>query len=184
MGGTVVMEYGYIVLASSKTGFFPNAIKWFTQSQFSHSLVTTPDVLGIPMCIEAAEGGVDACRFDTGYINNSDQSYEVWEINVSQEVKDKAIQSIMNDFELTYGFLQYPYFVYRRICLLFGKDVKSQNNWISQGMICSQLCVAYLKACGLSSYFVGYGQGSIAPQDLQNIFKSYPEMFKLVSTKT
>lgn len=173
------MNYGDIVLSSTKSGFIPNAIKWFTQSVFSHSFVTTPSVLGQPMCIEAAEGGVDFTLFNKSYLNNLNEGYEVWEIKVSRSIKDKAIKSILNDLELHYGFLEYPFFIWRRICLFFGKDIKASNNWNTQGMICSQLCVSYLKACGLESVLAGYGNGSIAPQDLRNIFSAHPKIFKL-----
>ena len=171
--------YGNIVLASTKSGFIPNAIKSFTGSVFSHSFVTIPDILGVPMCIEAAEGGVDTTRFDTGYADNLNEGYQVWNIKVSQEIKDRAIVSILNDLEVSYGFLSYPWFMWRKLNSLLGRDIKAQNNWSSQGMFCSQLCVEYLKACGLEYVLVGYGEGSIAPQDLQNIFKAHPEVFEL-----
>lgn len=174
--------YGHIVLASTKSGFIPNAIKAVTNSQFSHSLVTLPDILGISMCIEAAEGGVDTTRFDTGYKNNLNEGYQVWRVKVESAAKDTAIKSILNDLEVGYGVLQFPWFIWRAVNRLFGKDIKAQNNWDTSGMICSQLCVAYLKACGLSSVFVGYGNGSIAPQDLQNIFVAHPEHFELIET--
>lgn len=175
--------YGHIVLASTKTGFIPNAIKWFTRSNFSHSLITVPDVLSTPMCIEAVEGGVDFARFDTGYVSNSDQSYEVWNIKLDQATKDAAIVSILNDLEILYGFFQYFWFIWRRICLLFGKDIKNQNNWNTSGMICSQLCVAYLKACHLEYVLKDYGNGSISPQDLKTVFRANPEIFELIETK-
>lgn len=176
------MVYGNIVLASSKSGFIPKSIEWFTQSKFSHSFVIVPSILKIPMCIEAAEGGVDFTTFDSSYLNNPDQGYEVWSINIDKEKKDLAIISILRDLETSYGFLEYPWFIWRRICLFFGKDIKSQNNWNMDGMICSQLCCAYLKACGLEHIFKGYGKGSVAPQDLRNIFVSYPKIFKLTKT--
>lgn len=176
------MEYGNIVLASTQGQFVPNAIKWFTQSQFSHSFVTTPDILGIPMCIEAAEGGVDFTEFNSSYLNNLSQGYEVWSINIDQATKDTAIVSILKDLETGYGFWEYPWFIWRRICLFFGKDIKSNNNWNSHGMICSQLCVAYLKACGLDYVLTGYGEGSIAPQDLQDIFIAHSELFQKIQS--
>lgn len=176
----MMTKYGTIVLASTSGQFLPNAIKWFTRSQFSHSLVTTPDILGVPMCVEAAESGVDSTRFDTSYVNNQTQGYEVWNIKIDQSLKDEAIISLLNDLEISYGFLQYPWFIWRRICLFFGKDIKSQNNWIREGMICSQLCVAYLRACGLNGVLNGFGEGSISPQDLQDIFKANPDLFELV----
>lgn len=173
------MEYGNIVLASTKSGFVPNAIKSFTSSKFSHSLVTMPDVLGVPMCIEAAEGGVDTTRFDKNYINDPGQGYQVWQLKVSKEVKDRAIRHLLDELETGYGFLEYPWFMWRRLNLLLGKDIKGQDNWSTKGMICSQLCVAYLKACGLEYVLKGYGKGSISPQDLQDIMKAHPELFKL-----
>jgi hypothetical protein len=171
--------YGNIVLASTKKGFVPNAIKSFTGSVFSHSLVTMPDILGIPMCIEAAEGGVDTVRFDKNYVNDPGQGYQVWKVKTSQEVKDRAIVQLLGSLETGYGFLEYPWFMWRRLNSLLGKDIKAQDNWNTSGTICSQLCVEYLKACGLGYVLIGYGRGSIAPQDLQNIFKSHPEMFEL-----
>lgn len=174
--------YGNIVLANSKKGFVPWAIKWFTGSAFSHSFVTTPDILGVPMCIEAAEGGVDFTRFDSSYANDQNEGYEVWNIKIDQKIKDAALVSILNDLELSYGFLQYPFFVYERVCKLFGKDIKSHKNWNTSGMICSQLCVAYLKACGLEKVFVGYGDGNVVPQDLQNIFMAHSELFEKVQS--
>lgn len=171
------MEYGNIVLANTKKGFVQQAIKWFTKSQFSHSFVTMPDILGIPMCIEACEGGVDMCRFDKGYINDSNQAYEIWSVNVPKETKDWAIKLVMNELETGYGFLEYPWFIWRKLNLLFGKDIKAQNNWYKGGTICSELCVEYLIACGLGHIFEGYGEGSIAPQDLQDIFKEHPVIF-------
>lgn len=171
------MEYGFIVLANSKKGFVPQAIKWFTKSQFSHSFVTIPNILGAPICIEAAENGVDVTRFDTNYIENPDQAIEVWQIKISQEVKDQAIKQLLNDLEIGYGFLQYPWFMWRRINAWFGRDIKAQNNWNTDGFICSQLCVVYLKALGLEYVLQGYGNGSIAPEDLRAIFRTYPEVF-------
>lgn len=175
------MRYGHIVLASTKKEFIASAIRWFTQSNFSHSFVTIPKVLGMPVAIEATGKGVDTCLFDKNYKNNENEGYQIWHLNISQSIKDKAIKSVLNDLEISYGFLQYPYFIIRRICLVVGLDIKSYNNWFRKdGMICSQLCVAYLKACGLEHILKGYGEGSIAPQDLQNIFKSNPTIFKLV----
>jgi len=174
--------YGQIVLASTKSGLVPNAIKWFTDSQFSHSFVMMPDVFNIPMAIEAASSGVDMTRFDTGYRDNLNEGYEVWNIKINQHVKDMALKSILNDLEVGYGYLDFFYFVARKICKIFGKDIKNENNWFSKdGIICSQLCVAYLKACGLN-IFSGYGNGSISPQDLQDIFNARPELFEKIES--
>lgn len=174
--------YGDIVLASTKKGIVPSIIKWFTSSQFSHSFIMMPNIFGIPMALEAASSGVDMTRFDTSYKNNLNEGYEVWNIKINQMVKDRAIKLILNDLEVSYGYLEFFYFVARKICKIFGKDIKNENNWFNKdGIICSQLCVAYLKACELN-VFSEYGQGSISPQDLQDIFKARPELFEKVES--
>lgn len=175
--------YGHIVLADTKSGFIPGAIKWFTKSTFSHSLVTMPDCLGVPMCIEAAEGGVDFTRYDSGYENNDGVGIQVWNIKIDQSIKEAAAKSVLNDLEIMYGFLQYAWFIGRFLLARLGVDIKARKNPIGQGMVCSQLCVAYLKACGLEHVLVGYGDGSIVPQDLQNIFLAHPELFEIVEQK-
>lgn len=174
--------YGHIVLADTKSGIIPSGIKWMTNSQFSHSFVTMPDILGVSMCMEAAEGGVDFTMFDTGYKNNLNEGYQVWNIKIDQSIKDAGIVSILADLEMGYGFLEFPWFVWRKLNMIIGRDVKAQNNWNTDGMICSQLCVGYLKACGITNIFTGYGNGSIAPHDLQTIFMAHPELFELVET--
>lgn len=175
------MDSGNLVLATTPKSFVSKCIRWFTKSNFSHSFVTMPDVLGVSTCIEASEGGVDIGRFDNLYSNNKEETYEIWTLNLPQNVKEKAIVSTMDYLETGYGFLEYPWFMWRKLNLLFGKDIKSQNNWNTDGMICSQLCVSYLKSCGLSYIFIGYGNGSVSPQDLRNIFLLHPELFTIAA---
>lgn len=177
------MEYGHIVLSGTKYGFFPNAIKWFTKSKFSHSLVTMPNVLDMPMCAEAADNGVSMVRFDKAYTQNEDQEYEIWKVKIAPECIDAGIKKVADDLETMYGFLQYPWFVWRSICKFFGSDIKHQNNWFTGGTICSELCVQYLAGCGLAYVLDGYGPGAVTPQDLQDIFKAHPELFELVAMK-
>ena len=176
------MSYGQIVLATNTVGFFPAAIRLFTGSKFSHSLVLTPPILDIPMGIEAVEGGVDSVRFDKNYINDTTQGYEIWEIKIDLSIKDAAIKTVLSELQTPYGYLEYLFFLWRRINYWLGRDIKSQDNWFSKGIICSQLCVDYLNACGLSQVLNGYGKGSICPQDLQDIMIAHPELFEKVES--
>jgi hypothetical protein len=177
------VSFGDVVLARSSNEFIASAIEWFTNSDLSHSLVTMPDLMGYPMCMEAVAGGVDMARFDTNYADNASESYQVWQVNVPDSVKEAALKSILDDLETRYGFLSYPWFIWRALNRLLGRDIKAQDNWNTTGMICTQVCAAYLTACGLSSVLAGYGKGSLCPQDLQDIFKAHPDLFTLVGTK-
>ena len=176
------MNSGDIVLAQCKNNLISKAIEWFTKSQFSHSFVIIPSILGVPVCMEAEAGGVEVGRFDKNYQNNINEGYEIWTIAISPYLKERAIISITNDLEVAYGFLQYTWFIWRRICSLLGKDIKAKNNWNNKGLICSQLVCAYLIACGLSNILEGYGKGSVSPQDLQDIMKAHPELFTMIES--
>src|SRR5271167_4658793 len=131
------MKYGHVVLADTKSGFVPSLIKFVTDSEFSHSFVTIPDILGVPLCIEAAEVGVNTTPFNKSYAKNMNEGYEVWEVRVSKKIKDAAIKSLLNDLEIGYGFLQFPWFIWRAINRFFGRDIKKSNNWDTNGIICS-----------------------------------------------
>ena len=176
------MNSGDLVLASCKNNWISKCIMWFTSSVFSHSFVIMPDILDTPMCVEASEGGVDTARFDKNYLNDVNEGIQIWTLNIDQDIKDNALKTILHYLETGYGFLEYPWFMWRRLNKLFGKDIKAQNNWNHSGMICSQLCVTYLRACGLDYIFEGYGEGSIAPQDLQDIFKAHSDLFTVRAT--
>ena len=174
------MEYGHIVLASTKSGVVPSAIKFITKSQYSHSFITAPTIVGLPMCVEAAESGIDMIRFDDAYTQNAAENIEIWEVLISDEMKDKGLVAVFDKLETSYGFLELPWFVWRWMNRLVGRDIKSQNNWSKNGTICSQLCRIYLTATGLGSLFEGYGKGAVAPQDLSVVMNANPQLFKKV----
>lgn len=177
------MSYGHVVLANSKKEFIASIIKWVTRSNWSHSLFTIPNCCGREMGLEAAGNGVSSIPFDTGYRNNLTQGYRIYAVKVSEEVMDASISKCLDDLESFYGYLDLPWFAWRALNLLFGRDIKSQNNWAYTHKICSQLVVDYLTGCGLGHIFDGYGRNSICPQDLQIIMDAHPEYFELIETK-
>lgn len=174
------MAYGHIVLAGTKSGIVPNAIKFFTNSKFSHSLITVPDLIDVPMCIEAAESGISMARFDSAYQNNPEQQIEIWEVLISPEVKDVGIKTCLDQLQMKYGFLEIPWFCWRYINKKLGKDIKSQDNWFNKNEICSELCEYYLTAAGLGVLFEGYGDSSVCPEDLATIMKNNPKYFNKI----
>lgn len=176
-------NYGHIVLADSKKEWIAQAIKWFTKSKWSHSLLTIAPEADREMGIEAASNGISAVPFDTSYRNNDTQGYNMYRVLVDDNIKDAAIRICLNDLESAYGYLEYPWFIWRSINAFFGRDIKSQNNWFNQGEVCSQLCVKYLTACNLGQIFSGYGKNSVTPQDLQVIMGANPQYFELIETK-
>ena len=170
-------DYGHIVLANSKKGIVPAIIRFFTKSQFSHSLIKLPDILGIPMCMEAADNGVSMLRFDLGYIDNKDQDINIFQVNISQEAKDRAIIHCLDSLEVRYGHLELLWFIWRAINKFFGRDIKNQNNWVENGIICSELCRIYLSSADLGNLFKDFGTGSLNAEDLRQIMLENPDIF-------
>lgn len=177
------MEYGHVVLANSKQEFVAKIIKWFTASNWSHSLVTSSPQIGREMGLEAAGNGVSEVLFDLAYRKNSGQGYRVYRVNLPQETKDAGLAAVLPDLETPYGYLDLPWFAWRALNRMVGKDIKAQDNWASKREICSQLVVKYLTACGLGDLFKGYGRNAIAPQDLQVIMEANPQLFELIEFK-
>jgi hypothetical protein len=171
------MEYGRIVLANTKKGLVPAAIRFFTKSKFSHSLITVPDLIDVPMCIEAAEYGIDTLRFDTGYLQNPDVEIEIWEVHLPKDQIDAGIKAALDKLETGYGYLELPWFAWRWLNAVFGKDIKHQDNWCKNGTICSQLCELYLNETKRNDLFDDFGKGSVSPSDLRAVMVANPEYF-------
>jgi len=177
------MEYGYICFAYSKNEWIAKAIAWFTKSKWSHTFITIPPILGNEMALEAASVGTCPVLFDKGYRNNPDQIYEVYRVKIPQEKIDNAIVASLGRLQTPYGYLEYPWFVWRYINAWLGRDIRSQDNWSKRNLVCAGLSDFFLDDCGLSSLSDSYGYNSISAQDIYEIVKAHPELFELVEKK-
>lgn len=175
-------DYGHIVISSNMKDWDAQVIKFFTGSYFSHALLTV-NVLDRLVALEATGKGTSAVPFDIGYESNDGEDYVMFSVNIPQEVKDVAISKCLDDLEKTYGYLELPWFAWRAVCKLFGKDIRSKDNWSQAGIICSEYASNYLKSCGLQDLFKDFGQGSISAQDVYEICKAHPEVFTEVKRK-
>lgn len=170
-------SYGHIVLANSKKGAVPAIIRYITKSNYSHSLLTIPDIIGIPMCVEAADSGVSMLRFDRGYTENFYQEIQVFSVNIPDSDKDGAIIQCLNSLQVRYGYLELFWFIWRAINKFLGKDIKHQSNWVENGIICSELCRMYLTYAGLGHLFKDFGNGALNAEDLRQIMLANPGLF-------
>ena len=177
------MDFGHVVLSRSKSSWISKQIAFFTGSYFSHAFVTAPPMCDRLMCLEAVAGGVSAIPFDIAYENCPDESFIEYDVLVSAEIKEKALSVIMNNLEIGYGFLEYPWLIWRWLCKKLGKDIKSHNNWSNDGIICSELVVEYLTECGLGKLFEGFGVAAVTPEDLYQIVLANPQYFKEIKRK-
>jgi len=178
------MVYGHIVLARRWGNILSATNCFITGSYWSHAFTTVCTPYGRLLTIEAEAQGVTSCPFDINYEQDFSRDYIMYEVNIPQEAIDFGIDAALNKLESGYGYIQMPWFIWRAICNLFGKDIKSQNNWFSSdGTLCSQLAVEYLQAAGLGNLFADFGSGSVSPQDIYLIVKANPQIFTEVESR-
>lgn len=178
-----MIEIGSIVLANSKKELVPQIIKFVTRSNWSHSLFIIPACCDKEMGIEAASNGISCVPFKKSYRQDINQGFRVYKLKLQEDIKKKAIATCLDDLESCYGYLDLPWFIWRALNKLFGKDIKKQNNWVNKNLICSQFCVKYLTECGLGDLFIDYGNNSICCQDLQEIMDSRLDLFEVIEEK-
>lgn len=183
MGTTRLMEFGQIVIARNTKHWISKCIAYLTNSYWSHSFITAPPMCNRLMCVEAVSGGVSIMPFDIGYEEDPNEDFIVYEVLVTDDIKEKSINQILNDLEVGYGFLEYPWLIWRWVCMKFGKDIKSQDNWSNDGIICSELSEEYLKACGFSQLFKDFGVAAVTPEDLYKLVRANPQYFREVKRK-
>lgn len=178
------MEYGHVCISNDKNKVGSWLIRKITRSKWSHAFLTIPEILGQPMAMESIGTGVTISSFDSGYKNNDHKSYRMYRFKRVIEQKDKAIVGLIKkDLQSGYGFLELPWFAWRAICKIFGKDIKHKDNWSQAGVICSELVAEYITNAGYPWLFAAFGKGSINAQDIFETVEANPEIFELVESK-
>ena len=61
--------------------------------------------------------------------------------------------------------------------------MRKETNWMSQGVICSELCYYWLTYLGLGELVKDFNPDTIQAQDLFEIVQSRPDVFELVESK-
>lgn len=177
------MEYGFICFAYSKNETIAKIIAKVTSSQWSHSFITVPSILGKEVVMEAASNGIDMTLFDLSYRNNANESYEVYKFLVKPEKIDHSIVKCMKKLESSYAYLELPWFIWRALNKKLGRDIKSHNNWSTNGLVCSGLVRKFIENAGQGALLSGFGRDAVAPQDIYEIVLAHPELFQLVEKK-
>lgn len=174
-------DYGYVCFSYSNV-WYDWCITKVTASRWSHAFITIPSIVGKQMVLQAVTSGVSAVPFDSAYRNNDKISYEIYKFKIKKGKIDSSISRCMNRLGTSYGFLEYPWLLWRALNMLVGRDIKSHSNWCEQGTICSGLVRSYIEECGYN-FFSEFGKDAVNPQDAYVVIKSHPELFELVESK-
>lgn len=177
------MDYGHIVISTSKTSLGSRVIRFITSSNWSHSFIMMPELLGQDLAMEAEATGVSMCSFDKHYRLNPAQKFRIYRFRADPARKDMAIIECLQYLETGYGFLEMPWFIWRGLNKLFGRDIRAKDNWSQDGTLCAELVAQYISLSGFAYFFSGFGCGSVSAQDIFELCEAHPETFELIEFK-
>lgn len=180
------MKVGNIVVVNStKGGFLSWAIRWITGCPYTHCAIGAGDVVGIPSIYEAQI--LISIGPETHITEDLTSEYEEYEVIGMSQDQLLPLVSYLYDLyaEHQYGFLQLPWYIYRRAGELLGYDMRAKvNPFNKKEVVCSVL--DFYLILGISSQFPElaktcepYSPHSVHPGDVALIVHKHPEIFKL-----
>ena len=182
------IKSGMIGFSNNKVGLLPKLIRFFTKSTISHTFILTQFIENEPT-VQEASLLVQIVPFNKYYIEDNTQSYWIYEIKqelVSKEQIDQSLTYCFKEFAgVKYGKLQLLWFPYRSLMEFFRKDVRKQKNWLSDGVICSELVFYYLYNLGelFQNLLKDFNPDTIQAEDIRQIVINNPDIFTLKECK-
>lgn len=166
-------------------GFYSRAVRWFTNSLWSHSFHLSIDYLGQRMVFET-DLKAQLVPFEKEYVEKKADAYELWRpIKATQPMILTAAKRCFYDVAgETYGFLSIPWFAIREVIYwITGK--KLWRNFKTEGAICSESLIIYLQYLGgeYQEAFKHLTRDETSPEDIYRIVKSRPDLFELIGSR-
>ncbi len=175
---------GCVGLSAKRTGFYPKAVRFFTQSNYSHVFVIAHDYYNKQQVFEVnLEAGLRG--FESEYIQKNNDSYEIYKpIKATDKEIYKAVSETFHYCNgVTYGFLQIPWFAFRAIFRVFG--IELHRNWFPWGGICSEMPLIYLKLINkeYAQAFAHLTENECSPQDIAAVVESRTDLFQFITER-
>jgi len=172
-----------MVGCSFTPGLLQRLICYFTNSQWSHSFLITTPIAGVASVQEAAGQGVQIVPFENHYVI-APGFFQLYDISREYATEEDIRKSLAQCHTIysgdKYGTLQILWFPYRAFMeRIFKKDVRHQKNWLSNGVICSELLYHFLSGLGpvFAEMLSPFNPDTIQSEDLYQIFQAHPEVF-------
>lgn len=178
---------GYIGFSNNTVGIVPKLIRFFTNSHISHTFIGTESFMGVPSIQEASD--LIVVKPFVGYEQSLTESFKLYKIRedvVSEDTIKEATKKVYEEFEgVRYGYLQLVWFPYRWLLSLVGIDARKQKNWMTDGVICSELVYWFLWYLGpvFQDLIKDFNPDTIQAQDLLDIVNAHPHLFEFVREK-
>lgn len=182
---------GMVGFSNNKKGFLAAAIRFFTKSKISHAFIMSRNY-GDQASVQEASIVVQLGPFEKLYVNDVNEEYWIYDcLKATPKQKLKALDYCFKEYAtVEYGKLQLLWFVYRWFCVDIlrqdEKEVVKRDNWLSRGVICSELQYDYFIQLGgeYAELVKGFNQDTIQAEDLRLLVVSRPDLFKLVEYKS
>lgn len=172
---------GDIGFGGKRKGFYPNAVRFFTRSRWSHCFVVTPPFLGELSVLEA-DLKVQIVPFQKEYVEKDADYYEIWRPIAASDsdLWGAASKTWIESAGSVYGFLSIPWFAIRAILAL--AKVRLTKNWFPEGEICSETLWQFIDNLGgeYKKLVSTFGENETSPQDLYALVTSRPDLFEFV----
>ncbi len=187
-----MLNPGQFYFSNNKSGFFPKLVRFFTKSKLSHCGIVFFNLgFGAETVIESTTL-VQVVPFQRNYRDSKNEEYIVFELidkTLSRQKidLDKILIDLFKEYSgQSYGYFQLLWFVFRWFVGLFGFDISNHKNWFTQNVICSEVLFQYLKALKilvLDEKLKKFNSDTVQAQDLFDIVKSCPDIFRVVEFK-
>lgn len=181
-----MIEIGMIGFSNNKRALLSKLIRFFTKSHLSHTFLIHYPQADIASVHEASFV-VQVVPFDRFYHNHPDKQYWIYKVNgFTEEAKIEALRKCFNEFAgIKYGKFQILWFVWRWFNELFNRDIRSEKNWFTDGVICSELVYWYLHYLSdpLPELLKEFTPDTIQADDLHKLVINNPHLFELVAYK-
>ncbi|MBN1114137.1 MAG: hypothetical protein JXA66_02230 [Oligoflexia bacterium] len=154
-----------------------------------HSLLITSPMLD-NVTVEEANFLVQIVPFESHYAAEPEKEYYLFRIKPEFAPPEKiktALDYTFREFAgYHYGYFQLLWFVYRWIANMIGVNVSHKKNWMSDGVICSELLWHYLNQLGgkVAELVSQFNPDTVQPQELMNVIKNNQDVFEMVEQRT
>ena len=206
----ITFQIGDIVIVSNNKqkglrAFFAKAIKFFTQSNWTHTAVTAGNIGNTPLLFEADTHVL----LDAASLTFDDVAYKVavYRHKFLNEEQHKIIFDKLFDMlnDKTYGYLQVLYFIRRWFWTLpkvqkylgwildllhKSRDPRNWNNWFINGTLCSELDwwalnlqEQFYNNDEIKNWLQLWNSNNFSPKDTEDTVQKFNNLYELIYTK-
>jgi hypothetical protein len=164
----MMFKEGMICFSGPRKGnFIQRGIKFFTRSKFTHSFVVIKGPGEILTALETTSTLV--CPTPVARKYNEDHYIEAWEI-INENDRQLMLATSNVIYRIYsgcwYGYLSYPWFMYKWLCECFGIEKKTMWKWCRGNITCTELTSKSLA----DPYKPNQDDNTISPRVLRDHF--------------